>query len=106
MRMKDSPDPAMRIPGVADEKIMHSTSRIGETTLTASDGQCTSTSSFQGFSLSLNVKDKAEAQGRFAALSEGGQVQMPLRKTFWSPSFGVVTDRFGVSRKVSVPGQI
>lgn len=106
MRMKDSPDQTMRMPNVGDEKILHSSFRIGATELMASDGECTGTASFQGFSLALNVKDEAEAQRTFTALSDGGQVRMPLTKTFWSPSFGMVVDRFGVAWMVSVPGDL
>jgi len=57
---------------------------------------------FQGFSLSLLAEDEAEAQRLFTALGEGGQVQMPMTKTFFSPAFGMVADRFGVSWMVLV----
>ena len=81
---------------------MHASVRIGETTVMASDGQCSGRPSFQGFSLSLTVPDAAEAERLFAALGEGGQVQMPLTKTFFSPRFGMVADRFGVSWMIYV----
>jgi PhnB protein len=68
----------------------------------ASDGHCTGQTNFQGFSLSLTVPNEAEADRKFAALAEGGQVQMPLTKTFWSPRFGMVSDRFGVGWMISV----
>jgi PhnB protein len=68
----------------------------------ASDGRCTGQSSFQGFSLSLTLANEAEADRVFAALAEGGQVQMPLTKTFWSPRFGMVADRFGVAWMINV----
>jgi PhnB protein len=68
----------------------------------ASDGMCTGRQNFQGFSLSLTVRDEAEADRVFAALGDGGQVQMPLTKTFFSPRFGMVADRFGVSWMVYV----
>ena len=68
----------------------------------ASDGNCAGKPNFQGFSLSLTVKDEAEAGRIFAALADGGQVQMPLGKTFFSPSFGMVADRFGVGWMVYV----
>jgi PhnB protein len=71
----------------------------------ASDGRCEGGSSFQGFSLSLTVANEAEARRTFAALSEGGQVQMPLTKTFWSPCFGMLSDRFGVGWMISVAAQ-
>ncbi|RJX27094.1 MAG: VOC family protein [Desulfurivibrio sp.] len=103
MRFKESPDPAMCQPG-AEDKIMHANLRIGDTTLMASDGSCTGQPAFQGFSLSLALTDEAEAGRLFAALADGGQVQMPLTRTFWSPLFGMVADRFGVSWMINVLG--
>ena len=92
---KDSPDPSMCAPGAGD-KVMHASFRIGETTVMASDGQCSGKPSFQGFSLSFTVPDGAEAERLFAALGDGGQVQMPLGETFFATRFGMVADRFGV----------
>ncbi len=98
LRFKDSPQPAP--PGVvADnfaDKIMHSSFRIGETTVMASDGCSETAAKFEGITLSLQVADTAEATRVFNALSEGGQVQSPLGKTFFAESFGMLTDRFGV----------
>ena len=103
MRFKDSPEPPQpgMIPSGSENKIMHVSFRIGDTTVMASDGRCTGQANFQGFSLSLTVANEAEADRKFAALVEGGQVQMPLAKTFWSPRFGMLTDRFGVGWMVS-----
>ncbi|MEW6238861.1 MAG: VOC family protein [Candidatus Omnitrophota bacterium] len=101
MRFKESPDPAMRQSGAPD-KVMHSSFRIGETTLMASDGRCQEEPSFHGFSLSITVPDAVKADTLFAALSEGGQIQMPLIQTFFSPKFGMVADRFGVSWMIIV----
>jgi len=101
MRFKDSPEPGMVPPGAGD-KVMHTSFRIGETTVMASDGQCQGRSSFEGFSLSLTVPDETEADRLFTALADGGQVQMPLAKTFFSPRFGMVADRFGVSWMILV----
>jgi PhnB protein len=101
LRFKDSPDPAMCPPGAAD-KVMHASLRIGEGMLMASDGRCQASPSFQGFALSLTVPNESEADRLFAALSDGGQVHMPLTKTFFSPRFGMVADRFGVSWMVYV----
>ena len=101
MRFKDSPDPAMISPGTED-KVMHASLRIGQTTVLASDGRCEGRPSFQGFSLSLTVPSETEAERLFAALGDGGQVQMPLTKTFFSPRFGMVADRFGVSWMIYV----
>ena len=95
MRYKDSPDPSMCSPGTLD-KVMHMSFRIGDTTLLASDGHCTGQPNFQGISLSLTAPNDSEAERLFAALADGGQVQMPLTKTFFSSRFGMVADRFGV----------
>ncbi len=104
MRFKDSPEPP--VPGVmppgTEEKVMHMSLQIGEATVFASDGGCQGAASFQGFSLSLTVADEAEAARSFAALSEGGQVRMPLTKTFFSPSFGMLADRFGIGWMIMV----
>jgi PhnB protein len=88
-------------PGSA-EKIMHCAFRIGETMLLASDGMCTRQAQFKGISLALSAKDIEEAERIFAALSEDGQVQMPMSPTFFSPRFGMVADKFGVSWMVLV----
>ncbi|MGE5216633.1 MAG: VOC family protein [Chloroflexota bacterium] len=104
MRVKDSPEPhppGMLPPG-SDSKIMHVSLGIGGATVMASDGRCTGQTNFQGFSLSLTAADEADAKRKFAALAEGGQVQMPLGKTFWSPCFGMVADRFAVGWMVTV----
>jgi PhnB protein len=101
MRFKDGPDPAMAPPGGAD-KIMHAALRIGETTVLASDGRCEGQPSFAGFALSVTAADETEAERLFVALSEGGQVRMPLAKTFFSPRFGMLADRFGVTWMVYV----
>jgi PhnB protein len=105
LRFKDSPEPHQpgMIPPGSENKVMHSTLRIGETQIMASDGRCTGKPDFAGFALSLMVPNEAEADRRFAALADGGKVQMPLAKTFFSPRFGMVTDRFGVMWMVLVP---
>jgi PhnB protein len=104
MRYKDSPEPPQPgcAPPGAENKVMHASFRIGQTTVMASDGQCLGKPSFQGFSLSLAVPTDAEAERLFAALAEGGHVQMPLTKTFFSSRFGMVADRFGVCWMVIV----
>ena len=104
MRNKDSPEPpppGMCPPG-SEDKVMHACFRIGDGAVMASDGRCSGKPNFQGFSLSVNAADESEAKRKFAALSEGGQVHMPLGKTFFSPCFGVVADRFGVSWMIIV----
>ena len=104
MRFKDSPEPPQPgcMPPGAENKVMHASFRIGDTAVMASDGRCLGKPSFQGFTLSLNAANDAEAERLFAALGDGGQVQMPLTKTFFSSRFGMVADRFGVSWMVVV----
>ena len=104
MRFKDNPDPQPgSCPPGAENKVMHSAFRIGETLVMASDGFAKGKPEFKGFSLSVDAKDEAEAKKLFNALGQGGQVQQPLTKTFFSPSFGMVADKFGVSWMVIVP---
>jgi PhnB protein len=107
MRFKESPEPPQpgMIPPGSGDKIMHTCLRIGDTMVMASDGRCTGHTDFQGFSLSLTVANETEAERKFAELADGGHVQMPLTKTFWSPRFGMVSDRFGVSWMIIVPPQ-
>ena len=103
MRYKESPepDPPGKVAAGWDNKIMHTTLRIGNATVMASDG-CSEEPNFKGFSLSLTAANEAEAGRFFGALAEGGQVHMPLGKTFWSSCFGMVADRFGVGWMVTV----
>jgi PhnB protein len=100
-RFKDSPESGMVPPG-NEEKVMHARFRLGDAAVLASDGSCEGKPSFKGFSLSLNAASQDDAEKMFAALSDGGVVQMPLTKTFFSPAFGMVADRFGVSWMVYV----
>jgi PhnB protein len=101
VRFKDNPDPGACAAAPGD-KVMHANLRIGETTVLVSDGRCEGEPSFEGFSLSLTVANEAEADRLFAALADRGQVQVPLTKTFFSPRFGMVDDRFGVSWMIYV----
>ena len=101
MRNKESPDAKMCVPG-NENKIMHTSFRIGETAVMASDGFCTGKPEFKGFSLSITAKTEAEAEKMFNALADGGQVRMPLTKTFFSPRFGMVADKFGVGWMILV----
>jgi PhnB protein len=96
MRFKDGPD-CMEMPVGTEDKVLHSCFRIGETRIMASDGYCKGKPDFQGFSLTIRAPNKAEADRLFSALGKGGAVQMPLAETFFSPRFGMVADRFGVS---------
>jgi len=105
MRNKESPQPPQpgMLPPGSDNKVLHASLRIGETTVQMSDGHCQGKPSFQGFSLSVTVKSEAEARRLFDALAAGGQVQALLGKTFFSPCFGMVADRFGVGWMIIVP---
>ena len=103
MRVKDNPDPAAGQgcaeggPGPTPEMVMHASFTVGDTQLMASDGMGSGKTNFEGISLALSPASEAEAQRLFNALADGGKVQMPLTKTFFSPAFGMVADRFGVS---------
>jgi len=103
MRFKDSPEPPQGdcVPGAPD-KVMHASFKVGDTSIMASDGNCTGQPKFQGFSLSYTAANEAEADKVFKALSARGQVQVPLTKTFFSPSFGMLADRFGVGWMIMV----
>jgi len=98
MRFKESPEPPRpgMVPPGSEDKVMHASFRVGDSTIIASDGRCLGQPNFQGFSLSLTVSSDAEADRLFTAIADGGQVHMPLAKTFFSSRFGMVADRFGV----------
>ena len=97
LRFKDSPEAPPPGCGPTDSnKVMHAQFQIGETVIMASDGRATGNPKFEGFSLSLSVKTEAEAETAFNALANGGKVEMPLAKTFFSAKFGMVVDKFGV----------
>ncbi len=97
MRYKDSPEPPPPGCGPSDpNKVMHAQFRVGDTVILASDGRATGNPKFEGFALALTVKTEADADRAFNALASGGKVEMPLAKTFFSPRFGMVVDKFGV----------
>ncbi len=102
MRWKESPDAAMKPPAGYEEKIMHADFRIGETQLMADDGMGDKAAEFKGMTLAIEVADDAEAKRVFTALAEGGKVTMALMKSFWTSSFGMLTDKFGVPWMVNV----
>lgn len=104
MRFKDAPasDEQCTVPPGAGDKVMHASFRIGDTEVLASDGQCSGRPNFQGFALSIAARDEAQADRLFAALADGGQVQVPLTKTFFAARFGMAADRFGVSWMIYV----
>ena len=101
MRFKDAPDQSMISPG-SENKVMHSSFQVGETTIMASDGRCTGKANFHRIALSITANSEAEADKLFGGLAEGGQVNMPLSKTFFSPKFGMLSDKFGVGWMISV----
>lgn len=106
MRFKEAPeqssDPNGCGPGGNADKVMHAAFKIGDSMILASDGHCAGHPEFKGFSLTMPAKNEAEADKLFGALSDGGQVQMPMTKTFFSPRFGMVADKFGVGWMVIV----
>ena len=103
MRNKESPEPPPPGMNAPADKIMHASFTVDGSRVMASDGMCSGKPSFAGFSLSVTRNSKEEAERTFKALAEGGQVKMPLTKTFFSPAFGMLADRFGVGWMVIVP---
>jgi PhnB protein len=101
MRFSQAPDQSMVSPG-SENKVMHAQVQIGDTTVLMSDGRCTGNTNFQGFALTLTAKSENEADKTFNALADGGKVTMPMAKTFFSPRFGMLTDKFGVGWMVLV----
>ena len=103
MRFNESPDPPPpgMLPAGFEKKIMHASFRVRGVPLMASDG-CGEESKLDGFRLALTVPNEADARRAFDALADGGSVQMPLTRTFWSPCYGMVTDRFGLGWMVMV----
>ena len=103
MRYREMPEqPQGDCPSVDGEKVMHATLKIGDTNVMFSDGPNQKPMNFHGFSLSIALRSSEEADRYFAALAEGGQVHMPLTKTFWSPRFGMLADKFGVGWMINV----
>jgi PhnB protein len=101
LRYSEAPDPA-QCPVDDPDKVMHMNLRIGDSVVMGSDGNCSGETRFQGFALTLNAKDVNEAEKLFGLLADGGQVQMPLEETFFSPAFGMLADRFGVPWMIHV----
>ena len=102
MRFKEAPDQSMMSPGSGD-KVMHASMKVGDSTMLVSDGRNTGKPKFEGFSLTIYPKDEAEADKVFGALSAGGEVRMPMDKTFFAKRFGIVADRFGVGWMIIIP---
>lgn len=95
--MRNSDVPAeQRMPGAPDEAVMHAALKVGDALLMGSDDPSGDGGPKVGFNVSYTAPDSETAGRVFAALSEGGDVTMPMQATFWAPAFGMVTDRFGV----------
>ncbi len=105
MRNEEAPDkpPPGVLPPNSGNKILHCTLKVGASNVMVSDGGCSGKANFGGFSLSISARDAAEADRLYNALADGGQVRMPIGKTFFSPRFGMVADKFGVGWMVIVP---
>jgi PhnB protein len=101
MRFKESPDQSMISPSSA-EKVMHAAVHIGNTQILMSDGRCQGSPNFNGIALALSAPTDADAERMFNALADGGQVRMPMAKTFFSSRFGMLADKFGVGWMVLV----
>jgi PhnB protein len=108
MRYKESPEPPAPgcMPAGSENKIMHGQIRIGQAVVMMSDGRCSGKPAFDGFSLSLSYATEADVDRYFNALADGGKIIMPLAKTFFSPRFGMVADRFGVGWMLIRPGDM
>ncbi|MBI1319385.1 MAG: VOC family protein [Candidatus Hydrogenedens sp.] len=101
MRFKENPEPQYNPPG-SEEKVMHMSFRVGDSVLMGSDGDCSGNATLKGIRLALGVDTAEEAEEKFARLSAGGTIDMPLMETFFSPKFGMLTDRFGLGWMVRV----
>ena len=95
MRFGEAPDQSQIKPETKD-KVMHGAFKIGDTEVLISDGNNKGTPKFDGFALTIQCNDAAEAERLFNALGKGGEVSMPLGKTFFAKSFGMLKDKFGV----------
>ena len=104
MRFRDAPEapPPDKVPPGSEDKVMHASFHVGDTEVMLSDGFCSGATKFSGFSLAIGAADESTARRYFDALASGGTVTMPLSATFWSPCFGMLTDRFGLGWMISV----
>jgi len=108
MRFEEAPDspPDGTLAPDWGKKIMHAAIFIGEYMVMMSDGCGTGTGKFDGFRLSICPENEEQAAEFFSALSAGGSIEMPLGKTFWSPCYGMCTDKFGVGWMVNLQGEM
>jgi PhnB protein len=103
MKYGEAP-PGMPVPLDWKDKIMHTSIPLGDGQLMGCDAPPGGSTPLGGFQISVSSKDEAEVKGIYEALKDGGSVQMPMAKTFWSPMFGMCTDKFGVGWMVGMPG--
>jgi PhnB protein len=104
MTYGESPMAAQTVPEARND-IMHISMRVGNRVLMGADAPPQYQTKAQGFCVCVAADDAAEAERVFNALAEGGQVTMPLAETFWSPRFGMLTDRFGIPWMVNTTTQ-
>jgi PhnB protein len=95
MQFKDAP-PDMQANMPNKDKVMHAAFKVGDTTIMATDGQCSGKSEFSGITLTIQANSEAEAEKLFNALAQGGKINMPMAETFFATRFGMVADKFGV----------
>ncbi|HUN88989.1 MAG TPA: VOC family protein [Terriglobales bacterium] len=105
MRYGESPMADKTAPE-ARNQIMHVTLQVGDESISGADAPGQHYSKPAGFSVAISLKDFAEGERIFKELSAGGQVQMPLQKTFWSPGFAMFIDRYGTPWMVNVEGEM
>lgn len=97
MTFGESPaPPQMPLPTGWDAKVMHATLKVGDAQLMISDGDTDAPANHTGFRISLGLDSQDDVRRAFDALAAGGSVQLPLSPTFWSPLFGMATDKFGI----------
>lgn len=94
-----------QFPKEMHQLIMHTSLSIGDQVLMGADAPPDRYQSPKGMTVSIHVKDKSDGERIFNALSEGGSVTMPFSQTFWSPGFGMCTDRFGIPWMVNTEGE-
>ncbi len=92
----EMPDAAGQFPAEAQNLIMHATLNVGDSVVMGADSQPGQHQAAKGINVSFHHIDTAECERVFNALAEGGQVQMPFQKTFWSAGFGMCVDQFGI----------
>jgi PhnB protein len=95
---------ADQVPADWQDKVMHGSVTVGEQLLAGADVATERYEAPKGFSLSLQMKDPAEAERIFHELGKDGKVTVPLEKTFWAERFGAVVDRFGIQWLINCEG--